>query len=175
LQLHDEVKIDSIESITVDTYEMAWNGIGSETEKWHPTTRETADHSLPYIVAAALVDGNIEPATFSEERIRDPLLHELMQKVMVRENAEFTRQYPTLVPCRIEVVSKGGERRVANVNYPKGHAKNPMTDAEVEAKFSMLCSSILTSKQTAAILETLWALEEIDDVGQLLSLFAVEQ
>jgi 2-methylcitrate dehydratase len=126
-------------------------------------------------VAAALVDGKIEPATFSEERIRDPLLHELMQKVMVRENAEFTRQYPTLVPCRIEVVSQGGERRVANVSYPKGHAKNPMTDAEVEAKFSMLCSSILTSKQTAAILETLWALEEIDDVGQLLSLFAVEQ
>ena len=175
LQLHGEVKIDSIESVTVDTYEMAWNGIGSETEKWHPTTRETADHSLPYIVAAALVDGKIEPATFSEERVRDPHLHKLMQKVVVRENAEFTRQYPTLVPCRIEVVSRGGERRVANVNYPKGHAKNPMTDTEVEDKFRMLCSSVLPARQTAAILETLWALEEIDDVGQLLSLFVVEQ
>jgi 2-methylcitrate dehydratase len=173
LQLHDKVKIDEIESIAVDTYWMAWNGIGSEAEKWHPMTRETADHSLPYIVAAALIDGTIEPATFSEERLRDPHLRELIQKVTVRENPEFSKQYPDLVPCRIEVVSRGGAHQVANVNYPKGHAKNPMTDTEIEDKFQRLCSSNLTPKQTGPILESLWALEQVKDIGKVLDLFAM--
>ena len=175
LQLRDKVEIDAIESITVDTYWMAWNGIGSEPEKWHPATRETADHSLPYIVAAALVDGSIEPATFSEERIRDPRLRALIQKVTVRENPEFTKQYPNLVPCRIEVVSSGGGRQVAGVSYPRGHAKNPMTDAEIEDKFCRLCSGSLTPTQTQAVLASLWALDQVNDVGQVLELFAVSE
>jgi 2-methylcitrate dehydratase len=173
LQLREKVEIDTIESITVETYWMAWNGIGSEPEKWHPMTRETADHSLPYIVAAALLDGTIEPESFSEERISGPHLHALIQKVRVRENPEFTKQYPNVVPCRIEVISAKGERRVADVNYPRGHAKNPMTDAEIEQKFCRMCSSSLAPAQVKAVLKSLWALEEIDDVGNVLELFAI--
>jgi 2-methylcitrate dehydratase len=175
LELRDKVKIDDIESITVETHWLAWNAIGKEAEKWHPTTRETADHSLPYIVAAALIDGTIVPATFSEERIRDPNLHAVMQKITVRENPEFTAQLPSSLPCRIEVVTRGGESQTSIVSYPKGHAKNPMTDTEVEEKFSRLCSGVLTSQQTGAILETLWTFEKVDDVGQVLALFAVPQ
>jgi 2-methylcitrate dehydratase len=175
LQLRDKVEIDAIESITVETYWMAWNGIGSEPEKWHPTTRETADHSLPYIVAAALVDGKIEPATFSEERISDPRLRALVQKVTVRENPEFTRQYPNLVPCRIEVVCSGGRRQVADISYPRGHAKNPMTDAEIEDKFCRMCSSSLSPAQTKAALAGLWALDQVDDVGHVLDLLAAPE
>jgi 2-methylcitrate dehydratase len=174
LELRDQVEIDSIESITVDTYWMAWNGIGSEPEKWHPTTRETADHSLPYIIAAALIDGSIEPSTFSEERIADTHLRALMQKVSVRENPEFTRRYPTEVPCRIEIVSSGGKHHIASIDYPKGHAKNPMTDAEIEQKFRRMCSSKgLDAVKVDEILKNLWALEDIVDVGHVLELFAI--
>jgi 2-methylcitrate dehydratase len=172
LQLRDKLEIDAIESITIHTYWMAWNGIGSEPEKWHPTTRETADHSLPYIVAAALIDGTIEPETFSEERIADPQLRALIQKITVRENPEFTKQYPNVVPCRIEVVSSGGKRQVADINYPRGHAKNPMTDAEIENKFCRMCSSSLAPAQVKALLKSLWALDEVDDVGDVIELFA---
>jgi len=175
LELRDKVKIDEIDSITVETHRLAWNAIGKEAEKWHPTTRETADHSLPYIVAAALIDGTIEPATFSEERIRDLQLRELIQKVTVRENPEFTAQFPSSLPCRIEVVTRGGESQTTIVTYPRGHAKNPMTDTEVEDKFRRLCIGVLTPQQTGAILESLWTLEKADDVGQVLALFAVPQ
>ncbi len=173
LELRGKTKIEDIESIAIDTYWMAWSEIGSEREKWHPNTRETADHSLPYIVAAALVDGKIEPATFSEERIRDPNLHELMRKVTVRENPEFTKQYPNLVPCQMEIITRTGERNLARIHYPRGHAKNPMTDDEVEDKFRRLCQGLLTSSQTGAILESLWALEQVEDISQMLALFAV--
>jgi 2-methylcitrate dehydratase len=175
LQLRDKVEIDAIESITVDTYWMAWNGIGSEPEKWHPTTRETADHSLPYIVAAALIDGTIEPATFSEERISDPRLRALIQKVTVREDPEFTKQYPNVVPCRIEVVSADGKRQLADISYPRGHAKNPMTDDEIEQKFYRMCSSSLDLTRVKAILKSLWALDEVDDVGNVLDLFFISK
>jgi 2-methylcitrate dehydratase len=173
LQLRDNVVIEAIESVNVETYWMAWNGIGSEPEKWHPKTRETADHSLPYIVAAALLDGTIEPDTFSTTRITDARLLALMQKITVQENPEFTKAYPNLVPCRIEIRASNGQRHVADVSYPKGHAKNPMTDIEIEDKFRKMCSSFLTPSQTAAALKELWEFDKINDLRRLMDLLIV--
>ena len=171
MDIRKKVKLEDIEAIHVQTYWNAWSEIGSEPAKWDPQTRETADHSLPYLLAVGLVDGNITPASFTLERIRDPKLRPLVNRITVSENPEFTRAHPEALMSEIEVTTRSGERFVERSTYPRGHCRNPMTDQEVEAKFLGLCQEVLTPKKSKAALETLWRLEEIPDIGQVIDLF----
>jgi 2-methylcitrate dehydratase len=173
LEIRKKVKAEDIEAINVQTYWLTYSEIGSEPEKWDPQTRETADHSLPYLLAVALQDGNVTPASFTLARIRDPNLRPLMNKITIRENAEFTQQYPEVLRSEIEVVTRAGERLVEQVSYPKGHRHNPMSDAEVEDKFLGLCQAVMTPDQCQAALQTLWRLEEVQDIGSVIDLFQV--
>ena len=132
-----------IETVTVYTYWFAWDVIGREPEKWRPTTRETADHSLPYIIAAVLIDRAFSDEIFSDERLRDPRIRQLIDKIEVKEDPELTRRFPQFLPCRIEITTKSGERKVAQTDYPRGHYKNPMSDEEVNDKFRGLAQRAL--------------------------------
>jgi 2-methylcitrate dehydratase len=173
LEIRKQVKPEDIEAINVQTYWLAYSEIGSEPEKWDPQTRETADHSLAYLLAVALQDGSVTPATFTLERIRDPNLRPLMNKITIRENPEFTQQYPEALRSEIEVITTSGERRVEQVSYPKGHRHNPMSDNEVVDKFLGLCQEVLTPQQCQAALDTLWRLEKVQDIGEVIDLFQV--
>src|SRR5204863_4908520 len=112
--------------------------IGKYPEAWTPKTRETADHSLPYCTAAALMDGDVTLATFDEARFTDPALVALTGKVKVRLDDALTPRYPRGIPNRITVTLADGRTVVEEVEFPRGHALNPMTDAEVERKFRTL-------------------------------------
>lgn len=171
LEIRKKVEPDDIDAINVQTYWLAYSEIGSEPQKWDPQTRETADHSLAYLLAVALQDGDITPASFTLERIRDPKLRPLMNRISIRENPEFTRQYPEALRSEIEVVTRAGTRFVEQVSYPKGHRHNPMSDAEVEDKFLRLCQGVLTPEQCRTALQTLWHLEALPDSGALIDLF----
>ena len=174
IDLHAKVKPEAIESIVVDSYWVANRYIKRDSPLWHPGTRETADHSLPYIIAAALIDGTISEASFDEERLRDPRIAGLMARMTLREKAEFTQSHPTTWPCRIEVTTKDGKKHAASVEYFKGHAKNPLSDAEVEHKFRELTDGRLSAGQADRILETVWGLERLPDIGRLIDLLAVK-
>lgn len=174
-ELYGQVDIEAIESLAIDTYWVANRYVDRGSPLWHPATRETADHSIPYMVAAALIDGDFTVASFRQQLIDDPRLHRLMGKMSVRETAEFTAAYPVEMPCRIEITTKAGQRKVAYTRHAKGHRKNPLSDAELEARFRQLAGELLDSRQTAAILAKLWRLDEIGDVGELLQLFAVSR
>jgi len=174
LKLREKVSADEVESIHVETYHFTYTEIGSEPEKWRPTTRETADHSLPYMLAVALSDGGISVESFSEQRIRDPKLPPLMDRIRVSENAEFTRKSPTSMECRIEITTKKGERFIEAASYPKGHAKNPMTDAEVEQKFRKLCQRNISSDPCESIMNSVWKLEGMRDISELLDQFRLQ-
>jgi len=76
--------------VRIESHGAAVDIIGSEPEKWHPTTRETADHSLPYLVAASLLDGEITDRQFTPQRLADPNLLDLVQRVEVHRNAELS-------------------------------------------------------------------------------------
>lgn len=160
LQLAKTIRAEDIEAINVDTYWFCWSEIGSEPEKWHPTTRESADHSLPYILAAVLTDGAFSDAIFTEERIRDPKLHALADKVSVKEDPGFTKRFSAEIPCRLTVRLKNGESKVAEVNHPRGHYQNPMSDAEVEEKFHTLAGRKLGKAQADAALKRLWKIDQ---------------
>jgi len=173
LELHAQVQADDIESIVIHTYWFTWSEIGSEPEKWHPTTRETADHSLPWIVAAVLIDGRFSDAVFSEERLRDPRVHALSDRISVREDPEFTKRFPGAIPCRMEIRLRSGAVRTASVEYPRGHVGNPMTDDEVCVKFRELAGRRLPAQRLDPALEALWQLDRASHAGAVLEALQV--
>jgi 2-methylcitrate dehydratase len=141
--------------VTVHTYWFAWSEIGSGAEKWHPTTRESADHSLPYILAAVLIDGRFSDDIFSESRIRDARIQEMASRIAVNEDKDYSRQFPAKIRCRIEIRTKSGKELTAQVDYPRGHTSNPMTDEEVWGKFRMLAGRKLPKEQVEQALEAM--------------------
>ena len=173
LDLRNKVRIEDIDSIDVETYYTAYSEIGSEPEKWDPQTRETADHSLPYLLALGLTDGCINAGSFSDARMRDPALRQLMQRIRIWENKDFTSEFPAKLLTRIEVVTRSGERLVETASYPKGHAKNPMSDADVESKFTDLSRDLLTPAACDALLRALWDIDEAEDISRVIGLVRV--
>ena len=169
LELRNKLRVQDIETIDVETYYTAYSEIGSEPEKWDPKTRETADHSVPYLLALGLIDGAISAESFSDARIRDPAVRALMQRIRVSENKAFTAEYPSKLVTRIEVTMRGGERHAETAAYPKGHARNPMSDADVEAKFAGLVRDSLEPEASNALVKALWDIDLAKDVSTLLS------
>lgn len=165
--------IDDIAEINVQTFDACVDIIAGEPEKWTPTTRETADHSLPYCIAVALMDGEVTLASFDEQRLHDPPLRALMQKIKVHRNAECNAQYPEGIPNDITITLKSGETLREKVVFPRGHCRNPMTDGEVEAKFRQLATMVLPPAQVEKALRRLWQLDEMDDAGEVLSLVRI--
>ena len=159
LELRPQVAAGDIQSVRVATYGEAVRRTATEAEKWDPKTRETADHSIPYLVAAAFHDGGVTPATFAPSRIKDPALRPLIKKLTVVEEPAFTHRYPAESCTRIEVTTTDGRRLAAETSHPKGHHQNPLTDAEVEAKFRGLAGGALGPKGCDRVLVEVWGLE----------------
>jgi 2-methylcitrate dehydratase len=156
--LHDA---DAIKSIEIDTFDAAYQIIAKDPEKWDPRTRETADHSLQYIVVAALLDDEVTSRTFEPERFREPrTLDILKERVTVREDPELSDGYPEGIPNRITVTTTGGDRDVREVRHPRGHARNPMTDEEVVGKYRTNVEGRLDADRMAAIERQVWDLEQ---------------
>jgi 2-methylcitrate dehydratase len=159
--------LDAIESVLIQSHAAAVEIIGSGREKWRPQNRETADHSLPYIVAVALADGEITERQFARERFTDAELLDLLQRVKVERHAEMTALYPGTAANIVTVRLRDGRTLTERVDYPRGHAKNPLKDAEVGEKFHALADSRLGRERAAAALAWLWKLDEAKDVGEL--------
>ena len=145
----------------------------TDAEKWAPKSRETADHSVPFCVAAALLDGDITSHTFDSERFLDQDAIELMAKVTLREDPEFTKQYPARWNCRLVAETFAGVRHEAHVAYPKGHPENPFSDTEVEEKFIRLAEPSLGMARCRAFLNWAWRLEEVDNIGEIFPLLTI--
>lgn len=162
--------IEDIEEVHVETLHTAIRLMAGDSQKWAPETRETADHSMPYTVAVGLAHGDFGEEFFEDRWIRDPVLRALTRKVKVSEWDEANRRMPEAMLCRVTVTTRDGQRHAASVEYHRGHWKNPMTDAEVEAKFRKLALHVLTPAQTDELAACLWQLEELADVGALMRL-----
>ena len=167
LELRGEFDLDDLERVHIRTYGVAVRNAAGEPEKWDPRTRETADHSLPYVVAAALTDGAVTPASFDEVRIADPRLRPLMRKVEVSEDPDATRAYPSQQRARMEIALRSGRRLTRAADYPKGHSRNPLSDTELEQKFLGLTAGVLPRARQAALLESLRRFDELENMDAL--------
>ena len=167
LELRDQFELDELERIRIRTYGVAVRNAAGEPEKWDPRTRETADHSLPYVVAAALADGALTPASFAGERIADPLLRPLMSRVEVTEDPEATGNYPARQQTSMEVELRSGRRLTRAADYPRGHSRNPLSDAELERKFDGLAAGALPRARRQSVLDRLWRFDELENMDAL--------
>jgi 2-methylcitrate dehydratase len=173
LQIRAELggDVSKVASVTIDTFEASYNIIGKYPEAWTPKTRETADHSLPYCTAAALFDGDVYLETFDENHFTDPARVAFTGKVTVNHDAGLDSRYPKGIPNRITVTLADGRKIVREVEFPRGHAGNPMTDAEVEAKFRRAVEPKYGAARAGAVLARCWDLESLTSVTDLIRMF----
>jgi 2-methylcitrate dehydratase len=167
LELHAHVDSSEIDAIRVRTYRSAVRSAATDPQKWDPQTRETADHSIPYLVATAFQDGAVTPESFTPEKIRSPALRRLISKMTIEEEPIFTQRFPQELNCWMEVTTTSGQRFTAETAYPKGHQQNPLKDAELDAKFQHLAAAILPEPQCRTALTHLWSLEEAPNLRAL--------
>lgn len=173
LQLRREVGVENlanVETLDIHTFDACYDIIGKYPEAWAPRTRETADHSLPYCTAAALLDGDVTLATFDEARFTEPTLLALTAKIKVHRDSALTARYPRGIPNRLTLTLRDGQRFVREIEFPRGHAGNPMTDAEVEAKFRTQVEPRFGKDRADQVLARCWDLENLTDVGELIRL-----
>ena len=172
LELRPKVDLHDLVEINIGTYRFAHSEIGSEPEKWDPKTRETADHSLPYIFAKTLVDGTINVAAFEETAYRDPSLRPLMAKIRVRIDEAVDAIYPAVVSMKVEAKTVSGERIVFEPRDPLGHGNNPMQDKDVDAKFLTAAETVLGKSRASQALTRWRDLENLSDLSEALDLLS---
>ena len=170
LALREKIDLHLVESVRLETYHQAWSSAGNDPNKWDPRTRETADHSLPYLIAVALTDGAVTPASFDDQRLHDPGLRPLMARVSVSERPEYTRRYPEAQPSLMTLRTMAGETFTEESLYPKGHPQNPLSDAEVEEKFHRLAGEVLPSTARRRLVEEVGRLETLPDLDGVFNL-----
>ncbi len=149
-----------IREIEIATFRTAVEIIGKDPEKWRPQTRETADHSLPYCTAVALVDGEITAAQFAAKRLQDPSLLDLVARTKVVEDPKLTAGYPTGIPNRVTVTLDDGRKLVSEVSFPPGHDHNPLSDDQLATKFHGLVDPVLGRPRGDEIVERVARLQD---------------
>ncbi|MEM3759888.1 MAG: MmgE/PrpD family protein [Candidatus Bathyarchaeia archaeon] len=158
-----------IEHVIIRTTSRAAS-VSADQEKYKPTTKETADHSLPYCVAVAIYDGDIGVEQFSEERIKNKDIISLIQKVKVVADEELDKFLPEAQPAIVEIYTKDGRILMQRVDHPKGSCQNPLTDSDVERKFQSLAYNVMTYERMDEIIKAIYKLEDITQLSDFMEL-----
>jgi 2-methylcitrate dehydratase len=173
LKLRETIAPADVQAIEVFTNKFTWFEIGSEPEKWDPQTRETADHSLPYMLARTLVDGPVTTRSFTDDKVRDPSLRPLMKKIKVAVDDTLEAALPRMI-MRVKVWTKDRREHEVEIADPLGHPDNPMRDRDIEAKFTAMVEPVLGSERCRTSLDSLWRIDESRDVGGLIALLDLQ-
>jgi len=161
------LKLEQIQDMTIFTHGASYQIIGSEPEKWRPTSKETADHSLPYCTAIALRDGNITDESFHKKNYRDSSLLKFLKKIKVVEDQRYTSDYPKSFGNRLEINLFDGKKIIKEVMHPFGHPKNPMKDEDVFNKWRTLAEPHLDKEKIEKQIEEVMMLEKSDVLDNL--------
>jgi len=162
--------VRDIEEVHVRTSQSGLNIMADGPEKWRPANRETADHSIPYTAAVALMYGTVELKYFEEEYLHDEALLRLVSRIRCSPSEEATRRGAEMNLCELDVTLRSGERKSIRVEYHRGHWRNPMSDAEMEGKFRSLVGRMLPPDRCNALIERLWKLEDLRETGALVQM-----
>jgi len=166
IELRKQVDHNQLVSLDVQTYAFSVMESGSEPAKWDPRTRETADHSIPYVLARALLHGVIDEQAFVPESYLDPAIRPLMNKITVRVDDEIEKEVQRgTVHARVVATDRAGKRYEVNIVNPPGHEKNPMSTDDVAAKFTRLCEPRLGTRRTVAALKQWQNIDTAIDVA----------
>ena len=171
LRVAHHVRPEEIENIRIDIFDVAYHiiGGGEEGDKQRVRTKEEADHSLPYMVAVALLDGDVSPAQYLPERIVREDVQSLLRRVIIQPDEALSQRFPAEMPCRITITLKNGRTLGIEKQDYEGFYTRPMSWEKAAAKFERLAAPYTDNAQRAAIVETV-ALLESKEVVQLTQL-----
>lgn len=154
----NNISYDQIESVTITTIARACD-ILFDTHKYRPESRETADHSLPYCIAAALVDHKITTQSFSEEKLKDPRIWEVIDIIHGEASEEFEKMFPAKQPSKVVIKTKDGREFSEYLEYPKGDPREPMTIEDLDNKFEGLTEKLLVTGRRKEIKDAIFNAE----------------
>ena len=146
--------------------------LADPVKRRHPNNKYTADHSLYYTTAVAIVDRAVGPEQFSDEKLWDPRVRELLDKILVEPDPRL-EEFSS--PGIAEITTKNGEKYRCEVLHPKGHPMNPVTDADLEEKFRSMACKFMDEKQMRRIIDAIYNLDKVEDVGELVKLLVVPE
>src|SRR3954470_8989073 len=164
-----KIKANEVKEIKVEVIARAADILG-DPHKYRPDSKETADHSLPYCMAAGLVDGMVTPLQFKEERVHDKSLIPIMDMVKVVPNQEFEALFPKFQPSRVTITTKDGKSFAQRVDVPKGDPRDPMTEDEIAVKFNALGKGVVGEDRCKQIRKWIMSLENQRSLGELFTL-----
>lgn len=173
LGMRDEIgDLSEIESIRIETYDFAKNGIG-RPESWDPKTPAAADHSFPYLIAAALTDGNVTLASFEPDMLSRPGVRDLMNRITIEEKPEFSTAFPEKFMHHIFVRMRDGRTvdRLTTVP-PPGHPDNPATAEQLDDKFKGLMGAWLSADAIRELREKIDRFEQLGNIKELTGMAA---
>jgi 2-methylcitrate dehydratase len=166
-----QVDPNEVEHIKIDIFTVAYHiiGGGEEGNKQQVHTKEEADHSLPYMVAVALLDGTVSPAQYASERIIREDVQNLLRRVIIQPDEELSKSFPAEMPCHITITLKSGQVLALEKRDYEGFYTRPLSWEKAVAKFEHLATPYSSKAQRASIVETVAHLEA-KDVTQLTGL-----
>ncbi len=140
LKAEQNIDPDEIDRVDINIFDVAYHiiGGGEEGDKTIVRTKEEADHSLQYMVSAALLDDRVMPEQYKKERIRADDIQTLLHKIKVRPNDEFSNLFPVQMPVRLTVTLKDGTVYTKEKRDYEGFHTNPMNWNTVKTKFEHL-------------------------------------
>lgn len=159
---------EQIAEVTVYTIHRAVD-ILADPSKYHPKEKETADHSMPYCVGAAIMDRMVTPLQFLPHRIADPKLIDFIQRIKVLADDELEARFPKVQPSRVDLKLKSGEMLSQSVDYAQGDPREPMTNQDLMDKFYGLTKPYMNDAQRAKIAANINGLENIRKIGQFVT------
>lgn len=151
---------DDVTAVEVGTFTFGAQVMAGDRQKWAPTTRETADHSLPYVVAHALSHGRLDTHSYTAQSLTNRDTLALLDRLTVTQDPDSNRAWPQASQNRVTVHLKDGQSRSAIVTHYLGHHANPMTDGQVQDKFTRQAQPHLGDTGAERLAAAVWALEQ---------------
>jgi len=169
---HD-LAADEVETVTIYSLARAAD-ILADPSKYDPRTKETADHSLPYVIAAAVADRQVTPIQFTDAKIMDEKIRAQLPKVKVIADPEIEAVFPELQRVRVVIRTTDGREVEKQLDYPKGDPRNPLTNEEISGKFKALAEGVASNEDVERMQAAINRTETFDDVRELMAQLTVE-
>jgi 2-methylcitrate dehydratase len=146
----------------------------SDPSKYKPTTKETADHSLPYCIAVAVAKGNVLPSDFEEDILRDSFVWSLLDKIKVIANPEIDALFPKIKRAIVTIKTSKGEYKKQE-DFAKGQPERPLSEEELISKFKANSEKKMSPSRMENIIKATQELENIDEIGEYMKLLVSDK
>jgi 2-methylcitrate dehydratase len=146
----------------------------ADASKYDPRSKETADHSLPYVIAAAVAERQVTPLQFTDEKIMDPTIRAQLRKVEVVADPEIEKLFPRLQRVVVRIDTTDGRSFEKTIDYPKGDPRNPLTDEEIEEKYHALAAPIMSRERRQTLADAIWKLDQQPSITVLMAMMRAD-